>query len=129
MTDSIFTKIIRGDIPSFKVYEDETTLAFLDINPVQFGHTLVIPKKQVEFIWDLDDQSYSKLMDSVKKVGCRLRELIDTSYVSVQVVGVDIPHAHVHLIPFNTVNELKADPNTSVDPNELKRLANKLFIR
>src|SRR5689334_21086022 len=102
MQDSIFTKIINGEIPCHKVYEDDKTLAFLDIHPVQPGHTLVIPKRQVEFVWDLDDEMYAAVMATTKKVARRLREVMSVPYVGEQVVGVDVPHAHVHLIPFTT---------------------------
>jgi histidine triad (HIT) family protein len=108
MEDSIFTKIIRGEIPSHKVYEDEKTFAFLDIHPAAEGHVLVIPKKQVEFIWDLEDEDYQALMKSVKQVGRRLREVMGKKYVGTIVVGTDVPHAHVHVVPFETAENIKA---------------------
>jgi histidine triad (HIT) family protein len=128
MQDSIFTKIINGEIPSHKIYEDEYTYAFLDIHPVSPGHTLVIPKKQVEFIWDLDDETYQHLMTTVKKVGLRLRDVLAAPYVGEQVVGVDVPHTHVHLIPFSTVNEFRNHPDMDAEPNheELAAIAAKL---
>lgn len=98
---SIFTKIVRGEIPCHKIYEDDMTLAFLDIYSVAEGHALVIPKKQTEFLWDLDDAQYYAVMATTKKVGRRLREVLDVAYVGVKVVGVDVPHAHVHLVPFD----------------------------
>lgn len=104
---SIFTKIINGEIPCHKVYEDDKTLAFLDIHPAAEGHTLVIPKTEVEFVWDVADEDYAALMATVKKVALRLREAIDKPYVGEVVVGTDVPHAHVHLVPFNTADELK----------------------
>src|SRR5689334_22515512 len=105
MEDSIFTKIVKGEIPCHKVYEDDKTLAFLDIHPIQAGHTLVIPKKQIQFVWDIDDETYQAVMATVKKVALRLRQVLGTQYVGVQVIGVDVPHAHVQLIPFNTPAE------------------------
>jgi histidine triad (HIT) family protein len=125
MEDSIFTKIIKGEIPCHKVYEDEQTFAFLDINPIQPGHTLVIPKQQVEFMWDLDNETYGALMATVKKVGQRLREVTHKPYVGVQVVGIDVPHAHVHLIPFASNDEYHSRPSTA-DSNELAEMAEKL---
>ncbi|MBP9853210.1 HIT family protein [Candidatus Saccharibacteria bacterium] len=104
---SVFTKIIRGEIPCHKVYEDEHTLAFLDINPAQPGHTLVVPKKQVEFVWDLDDETYLAVMRTAKKIGNRLREVMGRRYVGEIIVGTDVPHAHVHLVPFDESHELK----------------------
>ncbi len=107
MEDSIFTKIIKGEIPCHKIYEDEKTLAFLDINPITEGHTLVIPKVQVEYIWDLEDDDYAALMASVKKVGQRLREVMGKQYAGVIVVGTDVPHAHVSVMAFNQPAEMK----------------------
>lgn len=130
MEDSIFTKIIKGEIPSYKVYEDDKTLAFLDIHPVAKGHVLVIPKVQVEFVWDLEDEDYEALMKTVKKVGRRLREVIGTSYVGEMVVGTDVPHAHIHVVPFNETAELKRTlnpiENTEPDHAALRSLAEKL---
>lgn len=130
MEDSIFTKIIKGEIPCHKVYEDEHTLAFLDIHPIAEGHTLVIPKKQIEFVWDLDDEDYQHLMASVKKVAEHLRKTLVVPYVGVQVVGVDVPHAHVHLIPFRRVAEFRNQPDMSAEPDHeaLASLAQKLAM-
>lgn len=108
MQDSIFTKIIKGEIPSHKIYEDEHTIAFLDIFPAAEGHALVIPKVQVEFIWDLPETDYANLMISVQKVGQRLREITGKKYVGTMVIGTDVPHAHVHVVPFETAQEIKA---------------------
>jgi len=128
MQDSIFTKIIKGEIPAHKVYEDEKTLAFLDIHPVAEGHVLVVPKVQVEFVWDLEAEDYEALMAAVQKIGFRLREIIGTPYVSARVVGTDVPHAHVHLIPFTKTEELHHSPDLEADPDHepLITLAEKL---
>lgn len=128
MEDSIFTGIVKGEIPCHKIYEDDKTLAFLDIHPIQPGHTLVIPKKQVQFVWDLDDETYQALMTSVKKVGRRLREVMGTTYVGVQVIGIDVPHVHIQLIPFNTAAEYHAAQDMDAEPNHavLAALAQKL---
>lgn len=128
MQDSIFTKIIKGEIPSHKIYEDEHTYAFLDIHPISAGHTLVVPIKQVEFVWDLDDESYQALQAAVKKVALHLREVMAVPYVGEQIIGVDVPHAHVHLIPFTQPIEYHAHPDDTADPNheELAALAAKL---
>lgn len=108
MQDSIFTKIIRGEIPSHKIYEDEKTLAFLDIFPATEGHSLVVPKSQVEFVWDLEDDEYQALMSSVKKVARRLREVTGKTYVGTMVIGTDVPHAHVHVVPFESAADVKS---------------------
>ena len=117
MQESIFTKIVKGEIPCHKVYEDELTLAFLDIHPVQPGHTLVIPKKQIEFVWDLDDELYSAVMATAKKVAQRLRDMLQVPYIGEQIIGVDVPHAHVHVIPFSSMAEFRIQPDMSAEPD------------
>lgn len=117
MQDSIFTKIVKGEIPCHKVYEDDATLAFLDIHPVQPGHTLVIPKQQVAFVWDLDPETYQALMATVQKVALRIREVLPALYVGEQVFGLDVPHAHVHVIPFSTPDEFRRQPDMTVEPD------------
>ncbi len=117
MEDSIFTKIIKGEIPCHKIYEDETTFAFLDIHPKQPGHTLVIPKKQVEFVWDLEDDDYRALMATVKKVALRLRDVLKRPYVGELVIGTDVPHAHVHVYPFSTAEESRYMPDLTAEPD------------
>lgn len=129
MQDSIFTKIIRGDIPAHKVYEDDQTLAFLNIYPSTEGHTLVIPKKQVDQVWDLDDETYQAVMRTTQKVALRLKEVLGTERVGSKVIGVDVPHAHVHLVPFTDVadyyaKETKDEPNHEV----LAALAERLWF-
>lgn len=117
MEESIFTKIIKREIPCHKVYEDDQTFAFLDIHPVQPGHTLVIPKKQIEFVWDLDLETYQAVMATVQKVGLRIRDVLKPRYVGQQIVGVDVPHAHVHVIPFSTVEAFRYRPDMSAEPD------------
>lgn len=112
---SIFTKIIRGEIPSHTIYEDEKTLAFLDIYAVVEGHTLVIPKTQVEFVWDLESDDYWAVMATTQKVAQRLREVLGVPYVGEKVVGTDVPHAHVHLIPFTTTDEYHRSGQENAD--------------
>lgn len=128
---SVFTKIIGGDIPSYKVYEDSKTLAFLDINPVAEGHVLVVPKTQVEFVWDLTDEDYQALMATVKKVAMRIRTVIGKPYVGEMVVGTDVPHAHVHVIAFSEVTEMKrvlGGPGAPADAASLQVVAEKLYF-
>ena len=128
MADSIFTKIVRGEIPCHKIYEDDKTFAFLDIHPVQQGHTLVVPKQQIEFVWDLPDDLYQAVMATSKKVALRLREVMGTKYVSERITGVDVPHAHIQLIPFDDVAELRVQPDMDAEPDHkaLAEMANKL---
>ena len=127
--ESIFTKIIRGEIPCHKVYEDDTTLAFLDIHPVQPGHTLVVPKVQVDNLWELSDKDYSTLMQNCKKVAISMQEKLGKR-VGSQVIGIDVPHAHVHLIPFSTADEFRniPDMNTEPDHDTLGEMAKKLSM-
>ncbi len=99
MSDSIFTKIIKGEIPSHKVHEDDKTLAFLDISPYSYGHTLVVPKSQVDHLWDIDDEMYEHLMRVSKKVANRQREILKPKRVGIIVEGFAVPHAHVHVFP------------------------------
>jgi len=128
MQDSIFTKIIRGEIPSHKIYEDEHVYAFLDIHPIAPGHTLVVPKKQVEFVWDLDDPGYHALVSAAKTIALHLRESLHVPYIGQQIIGVDVPHAHIHLVPFTTVAEYRNHPDPSAEPDyaDLAATAEKL---
>ena len=97
---SVFTKIINGEIPCYKIYEDDKTLAFLDIHPETKGHTLVIPKKEVDKIYELDDEDYKTLMDTVKKLSRHLENVLEKRILW-KVIGTDVPHAHVHLMPYD----------------------------
>ncbi len=127
-TDSIFTKIIKGEIPCHKVYEDNQTLAFMDIHPTQPGHVLVVPKTQAD-VWDLSDEDYQALMTTVQKVARRIRQVIKPVRVGVQVVGIDIQkHAHVHVFPFNSMQEYVNRPDMAAEPDHeaLERMAKKL---
>jgi histidine triad (HIT) family protein len=117
MSDSIFTKIINGELPCHKVYEDDKTLAFLDIHPKQPGHTLIVPKRQVEFVWDLDDEDYQAVMATTKKVALRIRAILDKPYVGELIVGNDIPHAHIHVYPFANTEESRSMPDLSAEPD------------
>lgn len=110
MQDSIFTKIINGDIPSYKVYEDERTYAFLDINPVQAGHTLVIPKVQVDHLGDLEPEDYQAVMATAKLLMQNMREELQVERVCLKVEGFEVPHAHVHLVPCNTAEDFNQSP-------------------
>ena len=99
MLDSIFTKIIKGEIPCHKIYEDDKTFAFLDVSPYTYGHTLVTPKSQTDHLWDLDDELYLYVMEIAKKVAERQREILKPKRVGIIVEGFAVPHAHVHVFP------------------------------
>ena len=128
MEDSVFTKIIKGEIPCHKVFEDEFCMVFLDIHPLTEGNALVVAKKQIEFVWDLPDEDYQAIMKTAKRVALKLREVIGTQYVSERIVGVDVPHAHVQLIPFNDASELSKQQDMESEPDHeaLTSLAKKL---
>jgi histidine triad (HIT) family protein len=101
----IFSKIVSGEIPAYKIAEDEDYLAFLDVFPLRNGHTLVIPKKEVDYIFELDNDTYLGLMKFTKRVAEALKKSVPCKRLSVQVIGLEVPHAHVHLIPINTMND------------------------
>jgi histidine triad (HIT) family protein len=127
--NSLFTKIINGEIPCHKVYEDERTLAFLDIYPIQPGQVLVISKAQVEYAWDLDDVDYQAVMATAKKVANRLREYYpDIPRVALIIEGLEVPHTHLKIFPFTTDEEFRSKPDRSArqDDAELAVLAQKL---
>lgn len=128
MEESIFTKIVKGEIPCHKIYEDDKTLVFLDIHPVAPGHTLVVPKNQVEFVWDLSAEDYAAVMATTQKVALQLREILGTKYVGERIVGIDVPHAHVQLIPFDDVKEFQAPQDMKAEPDyaALAAMANRL---
>lgn len=128
MSESIFTKIIKGEIPSHKIYEDDKTFAFLDIHPKTPGHVLVVPKKEVDHLWDLADEDYQALMETSKKVAERIREVLQSKRVGLQVEGEGVPHAHVHVFPFKNTDEFyhRPDLNAEPDHNALAEMAKKL---
>lgn len=128
MSDSVFTKIIKGEIPSNKIYEDEFSYVFLDHNPKTPGHCLVISKKQFHYVWDLPTEDYTALMSTVKRVADRIREVLSPKWVGMQVEGVAVPHAHVHVFPFNTLEEYSQtpDPEKKPSPETLAEMAGKL---
>ncbi len=128
MQDSIFTKIIKGEIPSHKVYEDDQTIAFMDINPVQPGMVLVVSKRQVENFYELNDAEYQALMLSVKRVAERLKEVFpDKKRIAVQIEGLEVPHVHVKVFPFDTPEEFHAQPKAGEpDHQSLAEMAARL---
>jgi len=104
--ETIFTKIINGDIPSYKVAEDAHFYAFLDINPLAEGHTLVVPKQPIDYVFDIDDQTLGKMMIFAKKIAVAIKKCIPCEKVGVAIVGLEVPHAHIHLIPINEVQDM-----------------------
>ena len=123
---SVFSKIVMGEIPCYKVAENDDCLAFLDINPVAMGHVLCIPKKEVDYIFDIEDELYLKLMQFSKAVAKGIKNVCPCIKVGMAVVGIDVPHAHVHLIPLNTPADLNFSKHVSMTPEQLFDLASKI---
>ncbi|MBM3184922.1 MAG: HIT family protein [Bacteroidetes bacterium] len=120
---TIFSKIILGEIPCYKIAEDDEFLAFLDINPLAIGHTLVIPKLEVDYIFDLEDEFLGRMMSFSKEVARKLKNNIDCKRIGVCVIGLEVPHAHIHLIPINTVSDMNFSKTKLVlTDSELKEL-------
>jgi len=125
--ESIFSKIIAGDIPSYKVAETLEYLAFLDVNPLTEGHVLVIPKKEVDYIFDLDSETYVGLMMFAQIVAAALKKAISCQRIGVSVIGLEVPHAHIHLIPINSMDDMNfSRPKLKFTEEELEAIAEKI---
>jgi histidine triad (HIT) family protein len=125
---TIFSKIVAGEIPAYVVAETIEFLAFLDISPLAEGHVLVIPKKEVDYIFDLDDETYTGLQIFAKIVATGLKKAISCKRIGVAVIGLEVPHAHIHLIPMNNVSDLNfSRPKLSFTPEELTATAEKII--
>jgi len=120
---TIFTKIINGEIPSYKVAETDKFLAFLDVNPNAKGHTLCIPKKEVNKIFDLDKDTYSELMEFSRQVAIGLEKTVSCKRVGMAVIGLEVPHVHVHLIPLNKMTEMDFSHKVTLSSEEMEELA------
>ena len=120
---SVFTKIINGEIPCYKIYEDDKTFAFLDIHPETKGHTLVIPKKEIDKIYDLPEEDYQALMDTVKKLSTHMEKTLNTRTLW-KVIGTDVPHAHVHLLPYDET--WQHGRTLELTPEEFEQIRQKL---
>tara|TARA_B100001113_G_scaffold203921_1_gene167256 strand:- start:49 stop:441 length:393 start_codon:yes stop_codon:yes gene_type:complete len=122
---SIFSKIVSKEIPSFKVHEDDNFLAFLDINPLKKGHTLVIPKEETDYIFDIKSQEYEDLWSFAKVVAKGMKKVIDCERISIVVMGLEVPHAHIHLIPFNNIQDIDfSQPKLKILDEEMQEIAN-----
>ena len=116
---SIFTQIINGEIPSYKIDEDEHCYAFLDINPNALGHTLCVPKKEVDKLFEIDIETYSHLMEFAKRIAGALAQAVPCKRVGMAVVGLEVPHAHVHLIPINEMHEMSFQTKVKMQENDI----------
>lgn len=125
---TIFSKIVEGTIPAYKVAEDENYLAFLDINPLKKGHTLVIPKREVDYLFDLDDELYSGLQMFAKKVALAIDRVVECERVGVVVLGLEVPHAHIHLVPIHSESDVNfSNPRVRMSEEEMNDLAQKIY--
>jgi len=123
---SIFTKIIKGEIPSYKIAEDDNYYAFLDINPNASGHTLCVPKKEVDKLLDLDEETYLGLMAFSRKIGLAIEASVPCNRVGLTVIGLEVPHVHVHLIPLNGMRDATFQHKVSLDPKDFVEIAEKI---
>ncbi len=124
---TIFSKIVKGEIPSYKIAEDERFYAFLDINPLAEGHTLVIPKKEVDYIYDLDDETLADLTLFSKRVAKAIEKVIPCKRVGIAVLGLEVPHAHIHLVPLNKESDINfLGPKLKLTPERFKEISDKI---
>ena len=124
---TIFTKIVIGEIPSYKVAENERFYAFLDINPLVKGHTLIIPKKETDYIFDIDDEEYKDIFLFAKKVAKALKKVIPCEKIGIAVIGLEVPHAHIHLIPLKTMDDINfSRPKLRLRPEEFNDILGKI---
>jgi histidine triad (HIT) family protein len=119
---SIFTKIVNGEIPCYKIAEDDNFLAFLDVNPNAKGHTLCVPKQEIDKIFDIEDDLYIGLMQFSKKIAIALEKTVPCKRIGMAVIGLEVPHAHVHLIPLNEMDEMRFQNKVSLSKEEFEAL-------
>lgn len=124
---TIFTKIVNREIPAYIIHEDENHLAFLDVNPIKFGHTLVIPKLETDYIFDLDSESFHALFAFSREVAILLKNVIPCKKIGVTVIGLEVPHAHIHLVPINSLNDMNfANEKLKLNADEAEDLVKKI---
>jgi histidine triad (HIT) family protein len=124
---TVFTKIINGEIPCYKIAENENCFAFLDINPLRTGHTLVVPKSETDYIFDLDDFQLNELIIFSKKVAVAIKRVIPCNRIGIAVLGLEVPHAHIHLVPMDKMDDINfKNPKLRFSPEEFKEIAAKI---
>lgn len=123
---TIFSRIINGEIPCYKIAEDDEFFAFLDINPVQKGHTLVVPKEEISYIFDINDDKLGRYMAFAKRVAAAIKAAVPCIKVGIAVVGLEVPHSHIHLIPLNQVNDLNFEHKMTLPKEEMQQIADNI---
>jgi histidine triad (HIT) family protein len=124
---SIFSRIIRGEIPCYKIAENDNYFAFLDINPLRAGHTLVVPKRETDYIFDLEDEYLAGMVVFSKKIAVAIRKAIPCNRIGVAILGLEVPHAHIHLVPMDTMDDINfKNPKLKFSPDEFKGTASKI---
>lgn len=124
---TIFSKIIKGEIPSYKIAESDDFYAFLDINPLAKGHTLIVPKEEIDYLFDIDDELYKELFVFSKKVAVAIEKVISCKRIGIAVVGLEVPHAHIHLIPLNHIYDIDfKKPKLTMAPEEFMKIAEEI---
>ena len=123
---SIFTKILRGELPCHKIDETDDCFAFLDINPNSKGHTLCVLKKEIDYIFDLSSEDYQKLMNFSRKIAIALKKSVNCKRIALSVVGLEVPHVHVHLIPLESMSDMNFGKSIKLDDNEFKSIVEKI---
>lgn len=123
---SVFTKIINKEIPAYIIDEDDDFIAFLDISPIQKGHTLVVPKKEIDYIFDLDDNYLSKILIYSKKIANALKKTVSCNRIGISVIGLEVPHTHVHLIPINSIEDMDFRNKVDLSKEEMIELLNNI---
>ena len=124
--DSIFTKIIKKEIPAYIIDENDYFISILDINPIKLGHTLVIPKVQIDYFFDIDNDLLSKTMPYCKKISTAIKKAIECERIGLSIIGLEVPHAHIHLIPINSINDMNFNNAKPISKDEMIKIQNKI---
>lgn len=126
---TIFSRIIQGEIPCYKIAENDEFFAFLDVNPIQKGHTLVVPKEEISYIFDINDDKLGRYMAFAKKVAAAIKEAIPCVKVGIAVVGLEVPHSHIHLVPLNNVNDMQFEHKLTLPKEEMEEIREKIVSK
>lgn len=124
--DSIFTKIIKKEIPAYIIDENDYFISILDINPIKLGHTLIIPKVQIDYFFDIDNDLLSKTMPYCKKISTAIKKAIECERIGLSIIGLEVPHAHIHLIPINSINDMNFNNAKPISKDEMIKIKNKI---